>query len=61
MNISDMVSAGPWAQRELLERGDITSRQLVEATLEALTRTQQRLNSCVALYDTSALDAADEA
>lgn len=48
-------------QGELLERGEITSHQLVEATLEALTRTQQRLNSCVALYDTSALEAAEEA
>ena len=61
MDISEAVSAGPWAQRELLVNGVITSRQLVEATLEALTRTQERVNSCVALYDTSALDAADEA
>jgi len=61
MDISEAVSAGPWAQRELLQRGDLTSRQLVEATLEALTRTQERLNTCVALYDTSALEAAEEA
>lgn len=61
MDISEAVAAGPSAQRELLERGDFTSRQLVEATLEALTRTQERLNTCVALYDTSALDAASEA
>lgn len=61
MDILEAVSAGPSAQRELLESGAITSRQLVEATLESMTRTQERLNNCVALYDTSALDAADDA
>jgi len=61
MEISEVVAAGPSTQRELLAHGDITSRRLVEATLESLTRTQERLNTCVALYDTSALDAADEA
>ena len=61
MDISQAVSAGPSAQLELLKNGTITSRQLVEATLESMTRTQERVNSCVALYDTSALEAADDA
>ena len=61
MDISQAVSAGPSAQLELLKTGAITSRQLVEATLESMTRTQELLNNCVALYDTSALEAADDA
>ena len=61
MDILEAVSAGPSAQLELLESGAVTSRQLVEATLESMTRTQEWLNSCVALYDTSALDAAIDA
>lgn len=61
MEIRDAIAAGPFAQRELLERGEITSRQLIDATLEALTRTQQGFNTCVALYDVEARAAADDA
>lgn len=61
MDPAEAVASGPIAQRELLESGQLTSRALVEATLEAMTRTHQRLNACVELYDTSSLEAAEEA
>ena len=61
MNASDAVAAGPVQQSELLAAGDLTSRQLTEATLAAIARENPALNAIVDVFEAEALAAADEA
>ena len=55
------VAAGAARQSALLAAREITSRQLVEATLDAVGKADARLNAVVATYAEQALAAADEA
>lgn len=61
MDASDALAAGPARQTELLAAGTFTSRQLTEATLEAIERNNQAINATVAVFADEALAAADEA
>jgi amidase len=61
MTPSAAVAAGPTRQGELLADGTLTSRELTEATLEALRRHDETLNAVVATYADEALAAADQA
>src|SRR5215207_1137213 len=61
MNAADAVAAGPDQQSELLAAGDLTSRQLTEATLAAIARENPALNAIVDVFEAEALAAADEA
>ena len=61
MDLDDVVAAGPTRQSELLAAGLLTSRQLTEATLEAIARENPSINAVVRLYADEALAAADEA
>lgn len=61
MNAADAVAAGPTTQSELLASGAITSRQLAEATLEAIARDNPAINATVAVFADEALTAADDA
>jgi len=61
MHNEDVVAAGPSRQLELLAEGRITSRELTEATLAAAHAANADLNAFVAIDDTGALAAADEA
>ena len=56
-----MVAAGPIAQAAALRAGEMTSRELTEATLAALERENQRLNAIVELLSDEALAQADDA
>lgn len=59
--MTDVVAAGPIEQAALLRSGDLSSRQLTEATLEAIERENQTLNAVVEMLAEEALEAADEA
>src|SRR5665811_1692220 len=61
MHNEDVVAAGPSRQLELFAEGRITSRELTEATLAAAHAANADLNAFVAIDDTGALAAADEA
>ena len=61
MTPAEAVSAGPTRQAELLAAGTLTSRQLTEATLDAIERENPAINAAVAVYADEALAAADEA
>lgn len=57
----DVVAAGPTRQSALLAAGELTSRQLTEATLAAVSRENPAINATVHVYAAEALAAADEA
>lgn len=61
MTPAEAVAAGPTRQGELLASGALTSRQLTQATLDAIERENPAINATVAVYDDEALAAADEA
>ncbi len=61
MTPAEAVAAGPTRQAELLAAGALTSRQLTEATLDAIDRENPAINATVAVYAEEALAAADEA
>lgn len=60
MEPSDLASAGPTRQSELLSSGELTSRRLVEATLAAIERENVTVNATVRVYAEAALATADE-
>jgi amidase len=57
----DIVAAGPIAQAEAMRAGEISSRAITEATLQALERENQRLNAIVEMLADEALNQADDA
>ena len=57
----DMVAAGPLAQAAAMRAGEISSRELTEATLAALDRENDRLNAIVEMLSEEALPQADDA
>lgn len=57
----DVVSAGPIAQLALMRAGEMSSRELTEATLQALERENPALNAVVEMLTDEALSQADEA
>ena len=57
----DIVTAGPSAQAAALRSGDISSRELTEATLRAVERENARLNAVVEMLADEALSQADDA
>src|SRR5690349_20925307 len=57
----DIVAAGPIAQAAAMRAGEISSRQLTEATLQALERENPRLNAVVETLADEALTQADDA
>jgi len=57
----DIVAAGPIAQAEAMQAGQISSRALTEATLEALDRENPRLNAIVEVLADEARAQADDA
>lgn len=57
----DIVAAGPIAQTAAMRAGDLTSRELTEATLQALERENPRLNAIVETLAEEALSQADDA
>jgi amidase len=57
----DVVSAGPSAQLDLMRAGEISSRELTEATLAALEQKNSALNAVVEMLTDEALTQADEA
>ncbi len=57
----NIVAAGPIAQAEAMRAGDISSRELTEATLHALERDNKRLNAIVEMLADEALTQADDA
>ncbi|KAA1400369.1 amidase family protein [Aeromicrobium ginsengisoli] len=61
MTPAGAVAAGPTRQGELLASGELTSRQLTQATLDAIDRENPAINAAVAVYADEALAAADEA
>ncbi|VXB70978.1 amidase family protein [Aeromicrobium sp. 9AM] len=61
MTPAEAVAAGPTRQAELLAAGTLTSRQLTQATLDAIDRENPAINAAVAVYAEEALAAADEA
>ena len=61
MTPAEAVAAGPTRQGELLASGELTSRQLTQATLDAIERENPAINAAVAVYADEALAAADEA
>ena len=60
-HLRDVVRSGAAHQSQLLASGAVTSRQLTEATLDAIEATQPVLNATVAIYREQALSAADAA
>jgi amidase len=61
MTPAEAVAAGPTRQAELLAAGTLTSRQLTQATLDAIDRENPAINAAVAVYAEEALAAADDA
>jgi amidase len=61
MTPAEAASAGPTRQGELLAAGALTSRQLTQATLDAIDRENPAINAAVAVFVEEALAAADEA
>lgn len=61
MHNEDVVVVGPCRQLELLAAGGITSRHLTEVTLAAAHAVNTDLHAFVAIDDTAALAAADDA
>ena len=57
----DIVAAGPTAQAKALGAGGISSRELTDATLQALDRENPRLNAIVEVLAEEALLQADDA
>lgn len=57
----DVVGAGPFAQAAMLRAGDVSARELTEATLRGLQYENQTLNAIVELLAADALDQADDA
>jgi len=60
-NATESVAAGPTVQAALLASGGITSRQLTQATLDAIARENPAINAAVEVFDDEALAAADMA
>ncbi|MGA8987564.1 amidase family protein [Aeromicrobium sp.] len=61
MTPTELLAAGPTTQSEALASGEVTSRQLTEASLEAIRVADLAINASVAVYSDQALAAADEA
>ena len=61
MTPAEAVAAGPTRQGELLASGALTSRELTQATIDAIERENPAINAVVAVYADQALVAADEA
>jgi amidase len=61
MSLEDVVAAGAAHQSALLAAGEISSRELTEATLAAIDRENPRVNAVVEVLRTEALAAADDA
>ncbi len=61
MTPAEAVAAGPTRQGELLAAGTLTSRQLTEATLDAIDRENPAINAAVTVLRDEALAAADDA
>ena len=57
----NIVAAGPIAQAAAMRAGEISSRELTEATLQALERDNPRLNAVVEMLAGEALAQADDA
>ncbi|HUP83162.1 MAG TPA: amidase family protein, partial [Candidatus Limnocylindria bacterium] len=57
----DVVKAGPTAQLALMRAGEVSSRELTEATLAAVQRENQALNAVVEILTDEALAQADDA
>lgn len=57
----DIVAAGPIVQAAALSSGEISSRELTEATLQAIERENSRLNAVVEMLTDEALVQADDA
>jgi amidase len=57
----DVVSGGPTAQLALMRAGEISSRELTEATLDAVQRENPAINAVVEMLTEEALAQADEA
>ena len=57
----DIVAAGPIAQAAAMRAGELSSRELTEATLAALERENPRLNAIVEMLADDALAQADDA
>jgi amidase len=57
----DIVAAGPIVQAAALRSGEISSRELTEATLQAIERENSRLNAVVEMLTDEALVQADDA
>jgi amidase len=57
----DLAFAGVAGQAELVRRGEISARQLVEAALRRIERLDRELNAFAAVYPERALADADEA
>ncbi|WP_229054979.1 amidase [Aeromicrobium sp. Leaf350] len=60
-SLDSVVAAGAAHQSALLAAGEITSRELTEATLAAIARENPRINAVVEVLDEEALAGADEA
>ncbi len=61
MDSSDVAFAGVAGQVELLRRGDATSRELTQLSLDRIARLNRRLNAFNAVYRERALAEADDA
>lgn len=59
--MTDVVSAGPIEQARFLRAGEISSRELTEATLLAIERANPAINAVVELLTDEALAQADDA
>jgi amidase len=57
----DIVAAGPIAQAAAMRAGDMSSRELTEATLQALERENPKLNAIVEVLADEALAQAEDA
>src|SRR5688572_4951918 len=58
---SDVAFAGVAGQAELLRRGDVTSRELTQISVDRIAALDRRLNAFNAVYEERALAEADAA
>ena len=61
MTLDAVVAAGAAHQSALLTSGEVSSRELTEATLAAIDRENPRINAVVEVLRDESLVAADEA
>lgn len=59
--MTDVVTAGPMAQAALLRSGELSSRDLTRATIDAIERENPAINAVVEMLADEALAAADDA